>query len=122
MGCGLKRTLAHLRPAADELTIIGPYNLTQGGIGIVGMQAIFLDAPENATFNVPPPSKQLGCVAYPAWAQKQWAGVAYHTACRLAKQVIVAFSCFRECHWYGLGVRACGACACGGWHGGPHQV
>lgn len=43
------------RPApAGNLTIIGPYNLTQGGIGIVGMQAIFVPGTRNNTFNIPP--------------------------------------------------------------------
>ncbi|KAG2426117.1 hypothetical protein HYH02_014872 [Chlamydomonas schloesseri] len=37
-----------------NLTIIGPYNLTQGGIGIVGMQAIFVNGTQNSTFDIPP--------------------------------------------------------------------
>ncbi|GLI63679.1 hypothetical protein VaNZ11_006717 [Volvox africanus] len=37
-----------------NLTIIGPYYLAQGGIGIVGMQAIFVNASEDDTFGIPP--------------------------------------------------------------------
>ncbi|KAG2431465.1 hypothetical protein HXX76_009480 [Chlamydomonas incerta] len=40
--------------ASRNLTIIGPYNLTQGGIGIVGMQAIFVNGSRNSTFDIPP--------------------------------------------------------------------
>ncbi|KAG2424441.1 hypothetical protein HXX76_014494 [Chlamydomonas incerta] len=38
-----------------NLTIIGPYNLTQGGIGMVAMLSINIpDSPPDATFDVPP--------------------------------------------------------------------
>ncbi|GFR44461.1 hypothetical protein Agub_g5722 [Astrephomene gubernaculifera] len=38
-----------------NLTIIGPYNLTQGGIGMVAMLSINITpAPANATFDIPP--------------------------------------------------------------------
>ncbi|PNW79397.1 hypothetical protein CHLRE_09g413400v5 [Chlamydomonas reinhardtii] len=40
--------------SSRNLTIIGPYNLTQGGIGIVGMQAIFVNGTRNTTFDIPP--------------------------------------------------------------------
>ncbi|GLC58980.1 hypothetical protein PLESTB_001429200 [Pleodorina starrii] len=40
--------------SSHNLTIIGPYKLVQGGIGIVGMQAIFVNASQNATFDIPP--------------------------------------------------------------------
>ncbi|GFR42839.1 hypothetical protein Agub_g3797 [Astrephomene gubernaculifera] len=40
--------------SSRNLTIIGPYNLTQGGIGIVGMQAIFVPGTQNDTFGIPP--------------------------------------------------------------------
>jgi hypothetical protein len=32
----------------------GPYNLTQGGVGIVGMLAIFVAGSPTDTFGVPP--------------------------------------------------------------------
>lgn len=43
-----------LPTTSGNLTIIGPYNLTQGGIGIVGMQAIFVNGTRNTTFDIPP--------------------------------------------------------------------
>lgn len=52
--------------AAGNLTIIGPYNLIQGGIGIVGMQAIFVNAPENETFNVYD-GKRCACMDAGGW-------------------------------------------------------
>ncbi|EFJ42183.1 hypothetical protein VOLCADRAFT_107375 [Volvox carteri f. nagariensis] len=39
---------------SHNLTIIGPYNLVQGGIGIVGMQSIFVNATREDTFGIPP--------------------------------------------------------------------
>ncbi|KAG2491275.1 hypothetical protein HYH03_010282 [Edaphochlamys debaryana] len=40
--------------SSRTLTIIGPYNLTQGGIGIVAMMPIFVNGTQNDTWGVPP--------------------------------------------------------------------
>ncbi|KXZ45700.1 hypothetical protein GPECTOR_51g685 [Gonium pectorale] len=50
---GVNAAAVKLSLSSRNLTIIGPYNLTQGGIGVVGMQAIFVPMNQTDTFGVP---------------------------------------------------------------------